>query len=199
MTPISIPLFPLYTVLFPDGSIPLRVFEPRYVDMISACLKQGQGFGVCLIREGTEIGLAATTATTYEVGIIANIYDWQMRPGGILGVTVKGEQRFRIVSEQVQDNQLLIANVEILPDESYCQVTQQYLPLVEALQEIIAQIDTKYNSDFLRYDDASWVGFRLAELLPLRLSQKQYFLQLNGAMIRLERLADVMMRLHIQV
>ncbi len=190
-----IPIFPLHTVLFPDGPLPLRVFEPRYLDMISTCLKGGTGFGVCLIRDGSEVGEAATT---YEVGTVALIHDWHTRHDGLLGITARGEARFRIVSEEVQRNQLLMAEVEILPAEASTDIPAEYLHLADLLRHIIGQIGHRYADLPARYGDASWVGFRLAELLPLRLAQKQYFLQLNDPIQRLERLGAVLESLEIQ-
>jgi len=195
MSNLEIPLFPLHTVLFPDGSLPLRVFEPRYIDMISSCLRNNTSFGICLIREGQEIGEAANT---HEMGTIANIYDWNMRADGLLGISVRGERRFRILSEEIKQNQLLVANVEILPEEPQCSVPEDQHVLVDILHDMIEQMESKFKESPVHYSDATWVGFRLAELLPLKLSQKQYFLQLNDPQLRLERLADVLETLQLQ-
>lgn len=190
-----IPLFPLHTVLFPEGPLPLRVFEPRYLDMISSCLKQGIGFGVCLIREGNEVGQAATT---YEMGTLATIQDWHARHDGLLGITVVGGQRFRIVGEEVGRNQLVTAEVEFLPPEPVAEVPEEYLHLTDLVKRIIEKVRHRYEALPARYGDAGWVGFRLAELLPLQLTQKQYFLQLNDPIQRLERLDLVLENLEIQ-
>ncbi|MGE0080373.1 MAG: LON peptidase substrate-binding domain-containing protein, partial [Thiohalomonadaceae bacterium] len=98
-TAIEIPLFPLHTVLFPGGPLALRVFEPRYLDMIGRVVKDGGGFGICLIAQGEEIGEAAFT---YDVGTLAHVSYWHMRADGMLGVTVVGDQRFRILERKVQ-------------------------------------------------------------------------------------------------
>ncbi len=195
MSNLEIPLLPLHTVLFPDGSLPLRVFEPRYIDMISSCLRNETRFGVCLIREGQEIG---EVARTHEMGTIASIYDWNMRADGLLGISVRGERRFKILSEEIKQDQLLVANVEILPDEQKCSVPEAQHMLVEVLHDMIEQMQGKFKESPVHYSDATWVGFRLAELLPLKLSQKQYFLQLSDPHLRLERLADVMDTLQLQ-
>jgi len=97
---VQIPLFPLNTVLFPGGPLPLRIFEARYVDMVSSCLKEDSPFGVLLIRDGGETG----NATTHEIGTLARIVDWYQGSDGLLGVTAVGEQRFRLLSSHRQDD-----------------------------------------------------------------------------------------------
>lgn len=189
MSELQIPLFPLNTVLFPGGPLPLRVFEPRYLEMVSACMKRGTGFGVCLIREGKEIG---TAAIPYDIGTLAEIVDWHKRPDGLLGITALGRQRFRIDTVTVQPNQLALANVDLLPDEPACAVPERYLPMAQSLQRILEQIGQHYAGLPRQYDDARWVGYRLSELLPIDLLQKQYFLQLNDPLQRLERLYEVL-------
>jgi len=196
MNNLEISLLPLHTVLFPDGSLPIRIFEPRYIDMVSSCLKNGTSFGICLIREGQEIGKAAST---HEMGTIASIYDWNMRTDGLLGISVRGERRFKILSEEIKQNQLLVANVEILPDEQKYSVPEAQHMLVDILHDMIEQMPSKFKESPVHYNDATWVGFRLAELLPLKLSQKQYFLQLNDPQLRLERLTDVLETLQLQI
>ena len=173
---LSIPLFPLHTVLYPGGPLPLRVFEPRYLDMVSTCLRHGTGLGVCLIRSGNETGPAATT---YDIGTLSIITYWHMRHDGLLGVTVRGQQRFRIISEQVQPNQLTLATVALLPNEPECNIPAEYLPLADLLRQMIEQIGHHYDGIIKRYGDASWVSCRLAELLPIGLAQKQHLLQFH--------------------
>lgn len=188
----QIPIFPLHTVLFPGGPLPLRVFEPRYTDMISKCLKSNHGFGVCLIREGNETGPAATS---HEVGTIAKIEDWHMRRDGLLGIEVKGERKFHIKRQSIASDQLLTAEIEYLNEEPVIEVPPEFMELVDLLEERVAQMGKRYSKTELKFTDASWVGYRLAELLPLRLSQKQYFLQLEEPLRRLEHLSDVLQHL----
>ncbi len=186
MTEREIPLFPLHTVLFPDGPLPLRIFEPRYLDMISQCLKQGCEFGVVLITEGEETGKAATTS---DMGTLARIHDWHMRHDRLLGITCVGTRRFRILSQRVEQNQLIRARVQILQPCRQAPLPEEYWFLTDLVREIIERMGHYYAELPTRYDDAGWLSFRLAELLPLRLSQKQYFLQLDDPVQRLERLA----------
>jgi len=181
----TIPLFPLNTVLFPGGVLPLRVFEPRYLDMVSNCLRTDTGIGVILIKEGSEVGNAARP---YEMGTMTSICYWNKRKDGLLGVTLKGEKRFRILSQTVEPNQLVVAEVEILPDEAESPVEDEYQHMVSLLQDIIGQLEPPYSTMATHYDNANWVSARLVELLPLELSLKQRLLQTENP---LERLAEL--------
>lgn len=184
-----IPLFPLKTVLFPDGFLPLRVFEPRYLDMISSCMKSGVGIGVVLIRKGNEVGHAAST---YDVGTLTQISYWHKRPDGLLGVTLSGSQRFRILSHEVQTNQLVQAEVELLPAISACSLDAQYQPMAVMLGRIITQLDPPFSTMDTRYDDGDWVSARLIELLPLPLESKQALFLLDDVSARLQELEKIL-------
>ena len=194
MSAIRIPIFPLHTVLFPGAPLPLRIFEARYTDMISQCLKAEIGFGVCLITEGKEVG---GYASTHGVGTLASIHDWHMRRDGLLGIVAKGEKRFHILKQNIEDNKLMFGEVEYFEDEVKKSIPNEFDSLVEILKDRISQLNSRFEKEKTYYDNASWVGFRLAELLPLRLSQKQYFLQLNDPLQRLERLDDVLQHIDI--
>ncbi len=191
MSDTEIPLFPLHTVLFPGGPLPLRIFEARYIDMVGACMKSGTGFGVCLIREGSEVGPAAAT---HDIGTLALIQDWHQRHDGLLGITVLGEQRFELRSIRVQSDQLCWAKVDMLTAEPAMAVPERHLALVDVLRRTIEGIGSHYAQMPTRYGDASWVGYRLAELLPLKLSQKQYFLQIDDPVQRLDGISELMSR-----
>jgi hypothetical protein len=188
MSRLNLPLFPLHTVLFPGGVLALRVFEARYLDMVSDCMRRDSGFGVCLIRDGREVGVAAST---YEVGTLVHISWFDRRDDGLLGITVNGEQRFRILSSAVQGDQLIRAEVELLAAEPVCAVPDDCLPLVRVLQGILEQLDFPYAKLQPRYDDAGWLGARLTEFLPLKLELKQYLLQMDEPLARLERLRAI--------
>ena len=184
-----IPLFPLNTVLFPRGFLPLRVFEPRYLDMISNCMKTEQGIGVVLIREGREVGQAAST---YDVGTLTQISYWHKRTDGLLGVTLSGLQRFRILSHDVQANQLVLAEVEMLPEISVCPLEAQYLPMAAMLEKIVTQLDPPFSTMDACYDDGDWVSARLIELLPLPLETKQRLFMLEDVRTRLQELEKIL-------
>jgi Lon protease-like protein len=191
MSDLELPLFPLHTVLFPGGPLPLRIFEARYIDMVSACMKSGTGFGVCLIREGSEVG---TAAATHDIGTLALIQDWHQRHDGLLGITVLGQQRFELRSVRVQSDQLSWAKVDMLAPEPSMQMPERHLVLVDVLRRTIEGIGSHYAQLPTHYADASWVGYRLAELLPLKLSQKQYFLQIDDPVQRLDGISELMRR-----
>lgn len=182
---VQLPLFPLHTVLFPGGPLPLRIFEPRYLEMVSRCLKTDCGFGVCLISSGSEVGGAAQT---YSVGTVARIADWHRRHDGLLGVTAIGERRFRISSVAVEANQLAVAEVELLPDEAAVELPDPYLGLAQLLGELLDKAGHHYAAVPQRFADASWVGFRLTELLPVSMSRKQQLLELTDPLERLQQL-----------
>jgi len=184
----QIPIFPLHTVLYPGGALALRIFEPRYLSMVGKCLKEETGFGICLISEGKETD---AQAESFEYGTLGNISYWQQLPEGLLGITVRGQQRFRILSKQIDTNKLCIAEVEMLPNEHSQPLPARYQQLAAMAEEMLTQIGHPYTTLPKFYDDASWVGYRLAELLPIALVQKQHFLQLTDPIERLERLAAI--------
>jgi len=186
---LEIPLFPLHSVLYPGGALPLRIFEPRYLDMIGNCLKQNSNFGICLISEGTETG---TAAESFKFGTLGSISYWQQLPDGLLGVTVRGEQRFEIISTDIRENQLSVAEVELIDNEERVELPGRFIVLSEMVRDMLQQIGHPYTTLPKHYDDASWVGYRLAELLPIALVQKQHFLQLNDPIERLERLTAIL-------
>jgi len=189
MATLTIPLFPLHSVLFPGGPLALRIFESRYLDMVSHCLKEESGFGVVLIREGREVGEAPLV---YEIGTLGRISDWEQRKDGLLGITVTGEQRFRILETAVQPNQLMTAEVALLPTPPARELPKQYATLASLLQRILDELHHPYAALERHYDDAEWVGGRLAELLPLDLAQKQRLLQEDDPLVRLERLGAIL-------
>lgn len=186
---LDIPLFPLHTVLFPGGALPLRIFEPRYLDMVGDCLKTESSFGICLISEGKEIGEAAQS---YDHGTLATISYWQQLPDGLLGVTVRGQQRFQILEHRVDKNKLTTATVEVLENEPVLKLPSRFKVLADMVRDMLQEMGHPYTTLPKHYDQASWVSYRLAELLPISLLQKQYFLQLDDPMERLERLGAIL-------
>jgi len=184
----QISIFPLHTVLYPGGALALRIFEPRYLDMVGKCLKEDTGFGICLISEGKETD---ASAESFEYGTFGNISYWQQLPEGLLGITVRGQQRFRIISKQTDANGLCMAEVEMLPNEHTQTLPSRFQALSAMTEEMLTQIGHPYTTLPKFYDDASWVGYRLAELLPIALVQKQHFLQLTDPIERLERISGI--------
>ncbi len=188
----GLPLFPLKTVIFPDGPLALKVFEPRYLDMLTQCEKTGNGFGICLISEGSEVGRAPKI---YPLGTLVKITFWENRKDGLLGISVKGQQKFKVLQKTVYDNELTVADVELLAAETVEQLPEQYQSMVTVLKNILATLQHPYITMPKKYDDASWIGSRLSELLPLSLTTKQHLLELNEPMGRLAMVYDEMLNL----
>ncbi|MDH3438769.1 MAG: LON peptidase substrate-binding domain-containing protein [Betaproteobacteria bacterium] len=182
-------IFPLQAVLFPEGLLPLKVFEQRYMEMTKACLRDGQPFGVCLIREGHEVGSAAVPE---PVGCLANIVHWEMPQLGVFQLLARGGERFRIREMRVQPNQLIAASTEPLPSDTG---RDQVDPACgELLRVIIDKAGAERFPAPLRLDDAAWVGFRLAEMLPMDTADRQQLLELTDAQERLARLKRIMVQ-----
>jgi hypothetical protein len=184
---VTVALFPLNIVLFPDGPLPLRIFETRYVDMVRRCMRGTQDFGVVLIREGREVGPAAV----YDVGTLAKIIDFNQMPDGLLGLSCVGRQRFRIVSRSVERDGLNIAQIEWLDPEAAVPVPERHARLAELLRTVLPQLGEVYSGIEMHLDDAAWVGHRLAEILPIHLREKQRCLELNDPIQRLDLLAPI--------
>ncbi len=166
----------------------MRIFEPRYLDMISDCLKNDKPFGVLLIRSGSETG----PATTYEVGTLARITDWYQGSDGLLGITAVGEQRFRLISVKRRSDGLNIGEIELLEPEDYQSLPEEYKPLANILAGVLDDLGRLYESLERQYDDAGWVGYRFAEILPITPEQKQSCLEANDVMQHLDLVQEVL-------
>jgi hypothetical protein len=183
----TLPLFPLSTVLFPGGILPLRIFEQRYIDMAKSCLKDGRTFGVCLITRGAEVAPAGGAATEFaKVGTVARITDFDMPQLGILLVATRGEERFQVQSHRVDASGLVMADVTPIAAEPRLPLAESFAPLASFLELIAGRVGPQNFPAERDFDDASWVGYRLAELLPLPLHIKQSMLEINDAAVRLE-------------
>ena len=180
----AIPLFPLNIVLFPDGPLPLRIFETRYVDMVRRCMREDGCFGVVLISAGLEAG----PAQTYDVGTTAKIIDFHQLPDGLLGLSCVGQRRFRILEKSVAKDGLNLGEIEWLADGPLTSVPARHAPLTELLRIVLPQLGEVYTGIDMRLDDAAWVGHRLAEILPIELSLKQRFLEMDDPIQRLDAL-----------
>jgi len=189
--PDEIPLFPLHTVLFPGGLLPLRVFEPRYMEMVSTCLRANEPFGVCLIREGREVG---APAVPHSVGCLARIVQWDMQQLGVLTIVARGERRFRILERSVQRDGLARARIELLAEEGNEAVPEESEVGVRLLRAILDEdVDAgaRIEQPF-RFESASWVSARLAETLPLSPALKQDLLETDAGDRRLEALCELL-------
>jgi Lon protease-like protein len=182
---VEIALFPLNTVLFPGGSLPLRIFEPRYIDLVRHCMRTGSGFGIVLIVEGVEAGGPASTS---DVGTYARIIDFSQQPDGLLGIHAVGERRFRILARRRARDGLNLADVDWLPDEPQVELPGEFAELVPALDVALDQMGEPHSARERRPHDASWVSGRLAELLPVPAEHKQHCLELDDPLERLRYL-----------
>ena len=182
-TATDLPIFTLNTVLFPDGLLPLRVFETRYMDMARERMKRKLPFGVCLIKDGKEVG---TPAVPEQTGCLARIVDWDMQQLGVLQLRNRGEQRFRIVGQTVSEQGLISAKVEMIPDDEDSTVPAAFASCTQLLQMVIADQDSEVFAQPHRFDSATWVGNRLAEIVPIPPSARQKLLELTDSRMRLE-------------
>ena len=188
----DVPLFPLRSVLFPGGQLALRIFEPRYLDMVRECARRDSGFGVCLILHGRETGAPAVPTA---IGTIARITDFHTGDDGLLAIVAEGGPRFRVARSRARSDGLLRGSVVLWPSEP-----RQEVPVEFALLQSIAERLVETMAPHFRhvprsaYDDAGWVGFRLAELLPLDVEEQQHMLELTDPLQRLAELRDVLPR-----
>jgi len=182
---LTLPVFPLNTVLYPGGLLSLKIFEQRYLNMTKACVRDATPFGVCRIREGREVGLPALPDL---VGCTALIAQWEMPHLGVFHLQTRGQQPFRILQHTTQSDGLIRAEIELL-DESTGAIGQDSFALCRrVLEQIIEKIGADYFSAPLAYDDPRWTSYRLAEALPLDLEVKQGLLELRNDGERLQRL-----------
>jgi len=188
----EIPLFPLNTVLFPAGPLPLRIFEPRYVDMVRYCMREHAPFGVVLIKAGVEAGGAVTS--TADVGTSARIADFFQMPDGLLGIRCVGERKFKVLDRRVQNDGLNMGTVEWASAERAVDLPAEYMHLAALLRKVLPELGEIYQAVPKHFDDAGWVSARLAEILPINLAEKQLCLELADPVQRLERLAPFIRR-----
>ena len=182
------PVFALDTVLYPGGPLPLRIFEPRYVDMVSDRLRRDAPFIVALIRDGREVGGGATIHST---GTLARIVDWNRQEDGLLGITALGGRRVQVLDTATRPDGLCVATARMLPEEPASEVPGEYRRLADLLRRLLERIGSPYRHATPRFDDASWVGYRLSELLPIPLARKQHLLEIEEPLLRLRELAGV--------
>ena len=180
---LNIALFPLNTVLFPGGILPLRLFEQRYLDMAAACMKENKPFGICLIDQGKETGNAASP---HQVGTLAEITNWEMEQLGILQITARGLKRFRILEQESGANQSLSAKVEVIPNNGPLPLPTERQRLLPLLHRIIRDIGSERIPEPHALDEAEWVSYRITEVLPIQNLAKQKLLELEDPIARLE-------------
>jgi len=190
--PIEIPLFPLRTVLFPEGHLPLRIFERRYLDMVRDCARDDSPFGVCLTHDAEETGPPTGVAQT---GTLARITDWYTLEDGLLGVSATGAERFLTEEAWSEPDGLLRARVRLLDEPPRTAVPGTFALLSEVLDRFMEKVGKHYPQFTPGHlQDAAWVGYRLAELLPLSGIEKQHLLELEDPIARLQVLLETLPR-----
>ena len=193
-----IALFPLNTVLFPEGVLPLRVFETRYIDMVRACMKSNTPFGVVAIQSGAEIG---EVATPYSVGTIAHIIEWDMPELGVLLIQTRGGDRFRILETRLLPSQRLEARIDFIPIEPVVDGGDNLKVCAEVLNVVIQDIERRAREDqepqFIapfsepyELNNPAWVANRWCEILPIPLVEKQRLLEMQDVSMRLQTIED---------
>ena len=176
----DLPIFPLRTILFPDSKLPLRIFEPRYIDMVSRSMREDSEFGIILSRESTDPKMFET----YDTGTLAKIIDWDQGEDGLLGITTIGTQKFRLKDLNKQEDGLNIGTIERIEREGDYKPTKEFRHLVELLQAILDDVNI-YGDDEKNFESAAWISYRFAEILPLKIEDKQKCLEIDDPIIRL--------------
>lgn len=182
----TLPLFPLHAVLFPGGPLALRIFEPRYLDMVRRCFREQAEFGVVLIIEGAEAGVAGTIAS---VGTTARMVDFDPLPDGLLGVTCVGGRRFRMHGRSQQSDGLNLAEVEFLADDALLPLPVELAHLGDLLRDVLPKLGRGYANVDADYQSAGWVANRWAEVLPLEPDERLELLELDDPLMRLAQVA----------
>lgn len=197
------PLFPLQSVLFPEGYLQLQIFEPRYLDMVQRCWREGRPFGVLSLLEGGEVrrrdparGEAFVQERFQSVGTLAQIEHLESVQAGLLRIRCRGTQRFRLLASECQPGGLWVGQIETLPDDAIVAVPHDLKPTATLLQSLLhsleqgaAAVDLPVQPPY-RWDDSAWLANRWCELLPLPPEERQRLMQLDNPLLRLELVAD---------
>lgn len=190
----DLPLFPLHTVLFPGGLLPLKIFEARYLDMARACLREESPFGVCLLKSGHEVASPGDPSVPESIGCLAEISECDVDTFGLLLVQARGTQRFRLTDHRVEPSNLIVGTAELLGEDQPLQGTEtlaKFGACAEVLERIIATIKERepQNLPFVEpflFDDPTWVSNRLAEILPIPMRARQKLMELMDAGARID-------------
>jgi len=189
---MQIPLFPLSSVVLPGGILPLRIFEPRYLDMVRDCFRQQSGFGVCLIKEGAEVG---GTAVPHAYGTLVEIIDWDQDDSGLLTISALGQKKFRITETHTNKAGLLTGIVELLPAEVSSPVPQELHHLLDTMRQILSQVGSSIEYEQPALEDSLWLGSRFVELLPMSTNMRHDLLSMDDPLERLSSVNDLLIAL----
>jgi len=192
----DLPLFPLQSVLFPDGLLSLKVFEARYLDLVGSCMRESSPFGVVALKQGAEAGKRAESVSFESIGTLAELIEVDSAQAGILLVRCRGTQRFEIKTSRQQSDGLWLAKASTLPIDDPAPPAEAMLESVKGLANAIATLKAQNQVPFLqpyRFDKAGWVANRWCEILPISLAAKQKLMELSDAQVRLQ-LVDEFLR-----
>ena len=188
----DIPLFPLNIVLFPGGRFDLQIFERRYIDLVSHCMRTGTGFGICLLKSGDETNVNNLNQTVYNTGTYAKIVDWDQLESGLLGITVEGAVKFVAQDFWKEEDDVLHASVEFSDIESteadVIPLGDEYTALSELLRNLEDHPLVAGRNLSIDYSDLRQLGWRLSELIPLGIDVRQELLELNDPVERLSKI-----------
>jgi Lon protease-like protein len=193
---LDVPLFPLQAVLFPGGLLSLKVFEARYLDLVSACMRENKPFGVVSLRQGTEVRRSDEPVMLETLGTLSELLDVDAAQSGILQVRCRGTQRFQVESTRQQSDGLWLAQIELLDDDDAVLPTEALMDTVRGLANAIATLKQQGSEPFLKpfqFDSAGWVANRWCEILPISIAAKQKLMELPDPLVRLQ-LVDEFLR-----
>lgn len=219
MDTFQLPLFPLRTVLFPDGVLPLRIFEVRYLDLIARCQREGVPFGVVCLTQGGEVrqprrpvaqagagGDDFAPQAFAPVGTMAHIVELDSPQPGLMMIRCSGGRRFRLTRHEQLKHGLWVGDARYIPDDlplsvppDLAHVPQALRRLVQSMQVSQSKMDALPIQPPYRWDDCGWVANRWCEILPVSPQLKQQFLALESPLVRLELVADLLERLKISL
>jgi hypothetical protein len=189
-TPETLGLLPLHAVLLPGAPMGLRIFEPRYLDLVRDCGRHDHGFGICMILDGEEAGAAASAAA---YGTEAVIEDFGTGDDGLLVLRVRGMRRFHVQRVRVRDNGLQVADIDWCDADPKEPLRPEHALLATLLQQVLEKVGGEHSDvPVACFDDAAWVGWRLAELLPLQNEQRQALLQVDDPHARLQQVLSLL-------
>lgn len=192
----TIALFPLQSVLFPKGRLPLQIFEQRYLNLVTQCLREDRGFGVCLLREGEEVVKPGARQQVHRVGMLARIVDWDQLPNGLLGITVEGQHKFTVRDCRYDERHLLMADIDYCETdyvgETALNVEPEQEVLVDLLEQLVSHPVISKLGMAIAYHDLRELGWRLSELIPLSLERKQALLELQDPYLRVQEIQTLL-------
>ena len=191
----QIPLFPLRVVMFPRGRLNLQIFERRYIDLVTNCMHTNSGFGICLLKEGEEIIQEGTNQTIHRTGTYSNIIDWDQLENGLLGITVEGSAKFSIEDCWQSDSGVLQGNVQFNETDNVGRETipldDQYTALADLLQNLESHPLVEQKKLIIDYNNLWDLGWRLSELIPIEIEQKQQLLEIDDPWERIQSIEQL--------